>query len=95
MQMHPDDPETLFRGLVAELPPAAWRTVCVNPDVVSLAAGCFPDAGIIVDEALSFGLKVTTADGSLSVDNTLGTRLERLWPDLLPQLMADVRGGAA
>ena len=95
MQMRTDDPEALFRGLAAELPSDAWRTVRVNPDFACLAAGCFPGAGIVPDASLSAGFKVTSADGSLSVDNTLKTRLERLWPELLPHLITELRGSPA
>ena len=91
MQMRSDDPEALFRGLVAELPPDEWLTVQVNPDIASLAARCFPEAEIVIDTTLSGGFKVTTPDGSLTIDNTLKTRLERLWPELLPQLMVELR----
>ena len=95
MQMRAEDPEALFRGLVAELPPDTWRSVRVNPDFASLATGFFPVAGIVPDASLSGGFKVTSADGSLSVDNTLKTRLERLWPELLPHLINELRGSPA
>lgn len=91
MQMHADDPEALFRGLLAELPPESWRSVRVNPDSASLAADCFPAAEIIMDPLLSGGFIAIAADGSLAVDNTLSTRLERLWPELLPALLAELR----
>jgi len=44
------------------------------------------------DGTLSGGIKAVTEDDSLTVDNTLEARLERLWPDLLPHLMAELRG---
>lgn len=95
MEMDAEEPEALFRGLAAELPLDVWRTVRVNPGFTSLAADCFPGAEIVVDPSLPEGFKVISADGSLSVDNTLSTRLERLWPDLLPHLMAELRQEAA
>lgn len=91
MQTRTSDPEALFRALLAELPPGEWLEVRVNPGTASLAACCFPGAGIVVDPAQSGGFKATTADRSLTVDNTLKTRLERLWPELLPRLMAELR----
>jgi vacuolar-type H+-ATPase subunit E/Vma4 len=95
MQMRMDNPELLFRALISELPPDAWSSVRVNPDFVSLAARCFPDAEIIPDASLSGGFKVTSADGSLTVDNTLSTRLERLWPELLPEILAELKWSPA
>ena len=91
MQCKPENPEALLRALAAELPPDQWLTVRVNPGTVSSAASCFPGAEIIADAAMSAGFKATTADGGLTVDNTLQTRLARLWPELLPQLMSEMR----
>jgi vacuolar-type H+-ATPase subunit E/Vma4 len=91
MQFRPENPEALLRALAAELPQDQWQTVRVNPGVASLAASCFPGAEIIADIALSAGFKATTADGGLTIDNTLQTRLERSWPELLPQLMSELR----
>jgi vacuolar-type H+-ATPase subunit E/Vma4 len=91
MQMGADDPEALFRALLAELPPESWRSVRVNPETASLAAARFPTAEIGIDPLLSAGFIVTAEDGSLTIDNTLSTRLERLWPELLPALLAEIR----
>ena len=90
-QLRPEHPEALIRDLAAELPADKWLKVRVNPDSVSLAASCFPGAKITSDAALSAGFQATSADGGLTVDNTLQTRLARLWPELLPQLMAELR----
>lgn len=93
-RMHVDDPAALFRALQAELPAEAWGSVRVNPDFARLAADCFPAAEIISDPLLSVGFIVTAADGSLTVDNTLSRRLERLWPELLPVLLAELGRGS-
>ncbi len=84
--------EQLFPALAAELPAVPWHTVWVNPGDALPASGCFPGASVIPDETLAGGLKAATADGSLTVDNSLEKRLERVWPDLLPQLVAELRG---
>lgn len=91
-QLPGDDGERIFRALAAELPALPWHTLRVAPGDAALAATHFPDATIIADETVSGGVKAATADGSLTVDNTLETRLERIWPDLLPNLMAELRG---
>ena len=91
-QLRTDDSERLFLTLAAELPAVPWQTVWINPGDASTASGRFPGATIIPDETLAGGLKAATADDSLTVDNTLEVRLERLWPDLLPHLMAELRG---
>lgn len=79
----------------AELPPEEWRTVRVNPVDAALAAALFPQADIVADATISGGLAVTNRDGSLTVDNSLETRLERLWPELLPELVAVIRADLA
>lgn len=85
------DAASLLRCLAAELPLEEWRTVRVNPADAALAEELFPAAEIVADAALSGGLAVTSGDGSLTVDNSLETRLERLWPELLPELVAVIR----
>lgn len=91
-QLRRDGDERLCRALAAELPTVTWHTVWTAPGDADLTAGLFPGATVIPDETLSGGLKAATADDSLTVDNTLEARLERLWPDLLPHLMAELRG---
>lgn len=81
----------LLSILAAELPARAWQRVWTTPAGCAPAALLFPDATIIADPALSGGLKTATADQSLTVDNTLETRLERLWPDLLPVMIEELR----
>lgn len=77
----------LLHGLADELPDEAWRSVRVHPGDAAAAAERFPDAEIRPDPAVSGGLAVMSADGSLEVVNTLEARLERFWPELLPQIL--------
>lgn len=90
-QLYADDAKCLFAQLAAELPPLPWQTVWTTPDATSTAAALFPTATIVADPALAGGIKAATTENSLTVDNTLETRLEKLWPDLLPQLMEELR----
>jgi vacuolar-type H+-ATPase subunit E/Vma4 len=92
--LYADDTERLFPLLAAELPSMPWQTIWTTPADTSRAAALFPDATIVADAALAGGIKAALAENSLSVDNTLETRLEKLWPDLLPQLLADIREGS-
>ena len=91
-QLHTGDAERLFRSLAEELPSESWHTVRTRPGDTILASNLFSGATIIPDETLSGGLKTATADNSLTIDNSLEARLERAWPDLLPRLMAELRG---
>ncbi len=79
------EPE-LFATLAAELPAADWGEIRVHPRNLAQAKTAFPNATVTVDEKISGGLAALSRDGGLRVDNTLEKRLERAWPDLLPQL---------
>lgn len=90
-QLYGDDAERLFAQLAAELPLLPWQTIWTTPDATAAAAALFPTATIVADPSLAGGIKAATAEDNLTVDNTLETRLEKLWPDLLPQMIADLR----
>lgn len=80
----------IFIALAAELPPAPWAKLRVHPDDLPLARQLFPEVEIAGDPRISGGLEAVTADGGLRVVNTLEKRLERLWPQLLPELRKEV-----
>ena len=83
--------EALWQALCAELPPAEWCKIRVAQADRGLAARAFPAAEIELDEQLAGGLVATGCGGAVRVDNSLGCRLLRAWPDLLPQLMSELR----
>jgi len=82
--------EVLWQALCAELPPAEWGKITVSQASQSLAARDFPIAEIELDDAITGGLIATSSSG-MRVDNSLTCRLRRAWPDLLPQLMSELR----
>jgi vacuolar-type H+-ATPase subunit E/Vma4 len=82
--------ESLWLALCAELPPADWGKITVSQADQLLARRNFPEAEIEVDDAIATGLIATSRDG-VKVDNSLACRLRRAWPDLLPQLMTELR----
>lgn len=82
--------EVLWQALCAELPPAEWSKITVSQGSQGLAARDFPTAEIELDDAIAGGLIATSLSG-LRVDNSLACRLRRAWPDLLPQLMSELR----
>lgn len=85
-----DYPAT-FARLAAELPPAAWEEVRVNPADADLAAALFPGARVVTDAAIHGGLETLAAGGRVQVVNTLEKRLERGWPELLPALLEEIQ----
>lgn len=82
--------EALWQALCAELPPAEWGKITVSLASQALAVRDFPAAEIELDDAIAGGLVATSSSG-MRVDNSLGCRLRRAWPDLLPQLMSELR----
>jgi V/A-type H+-transporting ATPase subunit E len=86
-----EDPGRLFASLTAELPPADWERVTVNPADAGEAKRLFPAAEIVADAAVAGGLIAVAAEGRLRIDNTLEKRLDRAWPEMLPLLMEELR----
>ncbi len=86
-----DSRKDLWQSLCRELPDEAWETVTTHPADQSRAKLDFPTAVIEGDDSISGGLIATAADGAILVDNTLRNRLLRVWPELLPKLMMELR----
>ena len=84
----------LFARLAAELPPAEGETVRVNPADAALAAAAFPAARVVPDPAIAGGLELLAEEGRIQLSNTLEKRLERAWPALLPDLLAELENHA-
>jgi V/A-type H+-transporting ATPase subunit E len=80
--------EELFAALFRELPDFAWRTVKVNPADLEMARRQFPEAEITADAGICGGMEVFSEEGRVCIANTLEKRLERGWPELLPDLIA-------
>lgn len=81
----------LFRNLAAEIPDHHWQRVQVNLRDRALAAELFPHAEIELCEDIIGGLVVLNEGERIQIENTLGKRLQHLWPELLPELMAELR----
>jgi V/A-type H+-transporting ATPase subunit E len=82
--------DELFVALAGELPDFPWETVKVNSRDKEAASSRFPKAKLIVDDANAIrgGLEVSGENGAIRIINTLEKRLERMWPELLPELIA-------
>ncbi len=83
------DYREVFDALSGEIPDSKWVTVIVNPDDVELARSRFPDSKVIEDLSITGGFAVINSDGNV-ITNTFEKRLERLWPDLLPEIMKTI-----
>jgi vacuolar-type H+-ATPase subunit E/Vma4 len=89
-QLRDDRYPAVFERLVRELPALPWNIVRVNSADVDLAKKYFPGADIAGVSHISGGVDVSMADGTVRVINTLEKRLERVWSELLPQMVDDV-----
>jgi len=83
--------DQLFKALAAEIPTHQWQKVLVNQRDRQLATELFPQADIEASEEIIGGLMVRNDSSGIQIENTLGKRLQHLWPDLLPELMAELR----
>jgi V/A-type H+-transporting ATPase subunit E len=89
-QLRDDRYPAVFEKLVKELPPLPWKVVRVHANDVALAQKYFPGAEIEPVGHISGGVDVAIADGTVRVINTFEKRLERIWAELLPQMVNDV-----
>jgi V/A-type H+-transporting ATPase subunit E len=86
-----DSRQELWHALSRELPEYQWTRITVHPEDRELAKRAFPSATIDSDETIGGGLIATDAEGRIRIDNSLSCRLARAWPDLLPNLLKELR----
>lgn len=80
----------VFEALFNEIPHSRWVTVRVNPDDILIAESCFKGTDIIVDPSITGGFVVENSEGNIII-NTFEKRLERLWPEILPEILKTIR----
>lgn len=81
----------VFTRLTAELPECQWTKVHVNPTDQALARDLFPQSEVVADGDIAGGMEAFDLAGGVRVINTLGKRLERGWPAILPGLFQETR----
>jgi V/A-type H+-transporting ATPase subunit E len=85
-----DGYDDLFGKCVNALPPLPWQTAKVNPADQALAKKFFPKSVIVPDSAITGGVEVEAEEGRMKIINTLDKRLEKAWPQMLPDLLHDI-----
>lgn len=80
----------MFAAFAQELPRFTWKTIRVNPADGELAREQFPGAEIQFDIVITGGLEAISDEGQVMVVNTFEKRLERMWEEMLPEIMKDV-----
>ncbi|MDH4164343.1 MAG: V-type ATP synthase subunit E family protein [Nitrospirota bacterium] len=83
--------EGVFRGFAREMPRVPWKKVQVNPADEPLAREIFPDAEIVTDSSITGGFVALSEGDQVRVVNTFEKRLERLWDEILPDMINEVR----
>jgi len=81
----------LFEALAAELPKGDWQELRVAAADERNARRRFPEARVLVDAETVCGLQAETAGGRIQIDNRLGTRLRRAWPELMTHLWQELQ----
>lgn len=81
----------VFDALFQELPKKSWKTVRVNLEDEEFARRYFPDSEIILDSRITGGLEVTGMDGMIRIVNTFEKRLERVWMEIVPEIIKETR----
>jgi len=82
----------VFTGFARELPRFTWKTVRVNPGDVALAREQFPGADVLAEPGIIGGLEAESEGDHVRVVNTFEKRLERMWEEMLPDIMKEVPG---
>lgn len=85
-----EDYREVFNSLLREIPNSEWVTVRVNPEDVVLAQSLLPGAKVISDDSIIGGFVIFNSDGNI-ITNTFEKRLERLWPEILPEILKTIR----
>lgn len=80
----------MFASFGQELPRFTWKTIRVNPADGAVAREQFPDTEISFDKAITGGLEAISDENQVKVVNTFEKRLERMWEELLPEIMKEV-----
>jgi V/A-type H+-transporting ATPase subunit E len=80
----------MFASFTRELPRFTWKTIRVNPADGALAREQFPESEILFDKDITGGLEVISDEGQVKVVNTFEKRLERMWEEMLPEIMKEV-----
>jgi vacuolar-type H+-ATPase subunit E/Vma4 len=82
----------VFHGFAQELPQFTWKKVRVNPEDVALAREIFPGVEILPAPEIIGGLEAVSEGERVRVVNTFEKRLERIWEEMLPDIMKEVSG---
>jgi vacuolar-type H+-ATPase subunit E/Vma4 len=84
--------QDVLQGFARELPQFTWKKVRVNPEDAELARELFPGAEIQAAPEIIGGLEAVSEGERVRVVNTFEKRLERMWEEMLPEIMKEVSG---
>ncbi|WP_303702077.1 V-type ATP synthase subunit E family protein [Flexistipes sinusarabici] len=79
--------EEFFERHKEELNKENWETLYVSDSDKKLAEKYFPHSKVAANEKISGGFIAENKDGTLLIDNTIKSRFEKMWPEILPEIM--------
>ncbi len=82
--------ENFFERHKGEINNEGFETVYVSAADKRLAEKYFPYANIIPTETITGGFIAENKDGTFLIDNTIKSRFEKIWPEILPDIMGKV-----
>jgi len=82
--------EDFFERHKEELNTGNWETLYVNDSDTKLAEKYFPHSEVAVNEKITGGFIAENKDGTFLIDNTIKSRFEKMWPEILPEIMGKV-----
>lgn len=82
--------EDFFERHKEELNEENWERLYVSDSDRKLAEKYFPQFEIVGDEKITGGFIAENKDGTFLIDNTIKSRFEKMWPEILPEIMGKV-----
>lgn len=82
--------ENFFKRHKDEINNEGFKTVYVNTADKKLAEKYLSHANIVPTEIITGGFIAENKDGTFLIDNTIKSRFEKIWPEILPKIMGKV-----
>lgn len=90
MELWEESKETFLREKSKKYEGEDWGTVYVNARDVELAKKYFKYCSVEATEEISGGFILENKSRTFLVDNSLESRLEKIWEEILPDILRDI-----
>jgi len=82
--------EDFFKSHKEEFNTGDWETLYVSDSDRNLAEKYFQHSKVVGNEKITRGFIAENKDGTFLIDNTIKSRFEKMWPEILPEIMGQV-----